>query len=335
MTAMSDTSAAAQSRRHHLEMSDLALDAGPSDPYEYRLGMFDALAAARWSALLDPGDRTIAQQLTRAGRFTVATAMSLAASDDAVVAIDGAARAVRSGLPDGALTTEQLANGLWAATAVGDARAAVYLSTFDWALLVPDAPVAIMPMADTLAAVWSQPSVAAARLISALEATVPSAASPGEADRLLSIIVPALRVVDRLLEHDRDGIAREIESAATEHLRYWANASHPELGAVSLELSGLATVARGHGVNVRAIGGVIPSGAVPPDGMVVLGCPACAHPVDELEPACWRCGFALGEDALLEDPFDPLGVSWFACGSCGRSNLAGALRCGSCATTID
>src|SRR5690242_16642027 len=109
-------------------MVELAVEAGADDPYEYRMGVRDAVAAARWAAAADPDDVRIIELLRTAGQLAAAVATSVASDEPSQLPISGRLRTVPPGLPPEAQTDAQWAEAIWAATTAGDAASATTLA---------------------------------------------------------------------------------------------------------------------------------------------------------------------------------------------------------------
>lgn len=333
---MSELTDQQSSRLHHLEMSDLMLESGPSDPYQYRMGMTNASKAAMLSAYLDPVDPEVPRQLARLAKFAVATATSMATANGEhnSITIDGTRHPIVGGLPVGALTSSKFSSALWAATAVGDAASAVFLSGFDRSLIVADSPPDQLLTAEVLSALWIAPERAPQALIAALEATDTAEVSASEADRLLLVSVPVLRMLNEIMSGSFEAASALMPQAIDDHLEYSEATSPVVPDVLSFPLTGMATLLRNVGMPPSDGGAVVPSTVAASASDRVAGCPRCASPVDPAAAVCWRCETDLQSDALIEYPRYTFAASWKRCPNCAASNFEYAFSCWSCRTDI-
>jgi len=324
---------AARERDDYFEITELAVDAGGSDPYEYRMGARDAVLAARWAAAADPSDTRIGSALRLAGELTVAVLTSIRSDGETSLEIGGSIRPVVPGLPAEALSGEQWANGLWAATAAGDAASAVRLA------VLREAPPGESHedeslLAAALATWWRNGSDLGSRLIDALVATDPDGRADG--DRLLEIAVPLIRVFRHLFADDDEALMAAISDAAARHRAFHRASSgvdRPEQY-LSLPLTGLVVLAR------ELSRAVPPDIDVVPDGVLrssrsQIACAVCGQPLKSAEVVCHWCDADTTVDAPLETSIGELAAgSPTRCPTCSTENRATALRCYSCSASL-
>jgi hypothetical protein len=328
---VTDRSDAAEQRSHHLRMVELALVAGETDPYELRLGMFDALAGARWSLFIDPDDPDALRLLRVGAEFAVGVATSIGVPVPSAVPIDGAMRNVPGGLPREALTSSQWSEALWAATAAGDPVSAMWLAHVDTSVFPVDGSTAALGLAMTLAAFWRGSDGVGAALIDALEATDPAGVDRGAADALLDLVVPPLRVFRALLDPGDRTVESALDDASAAFVEHW---QQPPDGLeierhFSLPLAGLGRLAASLGAEPRPVAGAVPAQFLS-SWPVADGCIICANPHAPFEERCRWCGADLTADASLAlTPGQLLRPGW-SCRSCRNENRFTALRCWEC-----
>jgi len=328
---------AASERDDRLEMVDLAVDAGATNPYEYRLGALDSIDTARWAAAADPDDPRIVDLLRTAGELAAAVMTSTVSDKETTLPIRAQLRVVPSGLPPESLTATQWAEGIWAATAAADAPSAVRLARIRSTVEQVAAPAGEVELAQAVAALWTGENVGQ-HLIAALQSSDPDAASGAERDRRLDVTTPAAAVFRHLLGDDDEALRASVDAAGDAFANYWnASVRKTQPGrALALPLSGLVRLAYEF---ERPIGD--PPAGVPP-AILVRGratltlCPVCASPFHQgVETECGWCGTDLTQDAPLERTLsDYLDDDARACPACERTNRVTALRCWKCSTSL-
>lgn len=318
-------------RDDRLAMVELAVEAGADDPYEYRMGVRDAVAAARWGAAADAGDAQILELLRTAGQLAAAVATSIAGDEPTQLPISGRLRAVPPGLPPEAQTGAQWAEAIWAATVAGDAASATTLARRQ--VDAHEGPAGEAELAQAVAALW-RGERAGPHLIAALRASDPESASGAERDRRLDETTPAIAVFRHVLDGTDEEVRDALRFAADAFAKFWDDrARRTDPGrAVSLPLSGLARIAIETG---RSLGD-LPARviAAQPIGPVLL-CPVCASPFDPLEPSCRWCHTDLSRDAPLETSLGAHLIATAApCPVCAHPNRDDALRCWNCHSSL-
>jgi hypothetical protein len=328
----------AQQRDAYRQMVDHAVDAGARDVYEYRLGAFDAVNAARWTAAVDPHDPSVVDALRTAGQFGAAVMTSIGATSASHRPIRGRLRVVPPGLPPEAFTARQWADALWAATAAGDAASAVRLARLRSDVGAADGPAGEVDLARAVAAWWRGERVAP-HLIAALRA------ANADDDDAAGVVAAVAAVFRYLLDEDDGGndggddaaLRHAVSDAGEEHARYWdAPRRRTDPGrALSLPLSGLLRLAVEQGRRTGAAPPGVPTAGLAAGPTTAVLCPVCASPFDAAESECGWCGTGLTRDAPLDQRLaDLLADASRPCPVCERVNRVTALRCWNCHSSL-
>lgn len=323
-------------RDSYMPMVTLAVRAGTRDPYEYRMGIRDAIQAARWAAAADPTDPRILTLLRTAGELAAAVIASISSTTARQLPIAGELRNVPFGLPPQAITTSMWADCLWAATAVGDAATATRLAHAEVGSFADDIAAGELDLAKAMAGWWRAEPVGP-HLVAALQASDPAEARGDERDRRLDIIAPAVAVMRQLLDSDSSALRRAISAAETSFGVYWAHPSRSSQteGIMSLPLSGLSRLAAEFGLPVKPSLRVVPAALMVGAGAGITLCPVCASPFASSEKTCWWCATEFVLDAALSDSVGGmLSAPSRPCQNCGMVNRAMALRCWNCRASL-
>ena len=318
-------------RDRHLQQLEVEIGATATDPTTLVRSAEQALTAARWAAAADGRDQRVIGLLQDTAQLTAAAALSMLSSHSEQSPLRGELMRVPPGLPRGALSTRHWIDGLWAATASGDAAMARRLARVDLSLLRPDARPGELELAQAMAGWWRSEEIGAF-LIAALEVTDPSLLAESEIDHALDVVAPAIGVLRQLGDLDDAALERAFLSAGEAFVHYWTRRGAPNdpRRFVSLPLSALVRVAVDLRRSVRPISGVVPEVFAEPSGPE-LCCPVCDQPFDIGETSCSWCVTDLIADAPLELSIDRLlNDPGSDCSRCGRSCPSTALRCWNC-----
>ena len=325
---------AATQRERHLGLLDIEIAGVAADPTALIRASEHALTAARWAVKTDEQDRRVVALLRLTAELTNAAAVSSASTEPGQQEIRGALVVLPPGLARDGLTTRRWIDGLWAATAAGDASTARRLARLDLSVYRQDTVPGEFEMTQAMAAWWRSEEIGPF-LIAALERSDPDSLAPDDIDFSLDVIAPTVAFFRRLADRDDAALNQSLIEASAAFAEYWSRAgANDPCSALSLPLSGLSRVAVELGRVIRAIPGAVPPAILESSGPV-LCCPVCDQPFGDAEISCSWCGTDLTVDAPLEVSLDQLledpGQS---CPHCGQTCPRTALRCWNCGTTL-
>lgn len=281
--------------------------------------------------MADERDEQVIGLLRDTAQLTAAAALSTVAVDIQQSPFRGGLLPVLPGLPRGSLSARHWIDGVWAATASGDAAMARRLARGDLSGLQADALPGEVQLAQAMAGWWRSEEIGLF-LLASLEVTDPAALADSDIDHSLDVVGPAVGVFRRLGDLDDGALDQAFRSAGEAFAHYWARpdlAGDPR-GFFSLPLSALARVATDLRRHVRAIPGVVPDVFVELSG-AVLCCPLCDQPFDGGEIRCSWCAADLSVNAPLELSIDSLlSEPGSSCPHCGQNCPRTAFRCWNC-----
>ena len=239
--------------------------------------------------MADERDEQVIGLLRDTAQLTAAAALSTVAVDIQQSPFRGGLLPVLPGLPRGSLSARHWIDGVWAATASGDAAMARRLARGDLSGLQADALPGEVQLAQAMAGWWRSEEIGLF-LLASLEVTDPAALADSDIDHSLDVVGPAVGVFRRLGDLDDGALDQAFRSAGEAFAHYWARpdlAGDPR-GFFSLPLSALARVATDLRRHVRAIPGVVPDVFVELSG-AVLFCPLCDQPRRWRDPMLLVC----------------------------------------------
>ena len=145
--------------------------------------------------------------------MTNAAAVSGSSTEPRPSSIRGALVLLPPGLSRDALSTRQWIDGLWAATAAGDASMARRLARVDLTVYRRDTVPGEFEMAQAMAAWWRSNDIGPF-LIAALERSDPDSLDPDDIDFSLDVIAPTVAVFRRLADRDDAALNESLAEAA-------------------------------------------------------------------------------------------------------------------------
>ena len=323
--------AAIRTRDETIGQLERALAADPIGGPEIATIFRASLQAARWTMRVDSADSSVLELLQTVGRSANAIAILTTALEPQELLLSGSQITVSPGAPTTVLDGLTWANGLWAATATGDAAVAVRLARTE----VTGPSSAAMPgdleLAAAMAAWWTGRPIGPP-LIEALRRTDPKGSSELVRDYGLDVVAPAVAAIQELAAGRDAAFFDAFRAAQTYFGNYWSADGRRDVaeGFLSLPLAGLAQMAHSFGLVVHPSRQAVPAAVLDAE-VTILCCAICSQPFDDGESNCHWCRADLRADAPIETTVGQLlGETSQPCPVCEQTCRLNALWCWNC-----